>query len=103
MTRISGAETPVGLLDGPSVDDIEQPRWQYRTPTGTVILLPGDMDTIAARLSHYFTNRLGARPDILFDLDDDLNLTGRGAIVGPETRRVFLRFDMQRISERAAA
>ena len=84
-------------------DDDTRPVWQYRTPTGVLILLPGDVKGMTKRLGHYFTNRLGTRPDILFELDDDLQPTGRGVAVGPTSHRVYARFTMQRIDTRVAA
>ena len=89
----------------PITDDLDdtRPVWQYRTPTGVVILLPGDVAGMTKRLGHYFTNRFGSRPDVVFELDDDLQPTGRGMAVGPTSRRVYARFTMTRIETRAVA
>ncbi len=83
-------------------DDDTRPVWRYRTPTGVVILLPDDLEAMTKRLGHYFTNRFGSRPDVVFELDDDLQPSGRGMAVGPTSRRVYARFTMQRIETGAA-
>lgn len=89
----------------PIADDQDdtRPVWQYRTPTGVLILLPGDVAGMTKRLGHYFTNRLGSCPDLLFELDDDLQPTGHGVAVRRTTRRVLERFTMQRIETKVAA
>lgn len=78
--------------------DDTRPVWKYRTPTGVVILLPGDVDGMTRRLGHYFTNRFGSRPDVVFEVDDDLQPTGRGMAIGPTSRRVYARFHMERVA-----
>lgn len=84
-------------------DDDTRPVWQYRTPTGVVILLPDDLGAMTKRLSHYFTNRFGKRAEVVFDLDDDMRITGSGMLIGPETRHVYARFHVERIQTSVAA
>ncbi|MBN9607832.1 MAG: hypothetical protein BGO26_10190 [Actinobacteria bacterium 69-20] len=77
--------------------DDTRPAWSYRTPTGVVLLLPGDLDGITRRLTHYWTNRLGMRMPIYLDLDDDMQPTGAGYVIGPETGKIRARFRLERI------
>ena len=82
-------------------EDDTRPVWQYRTPTGVAILMSDDLTAISRRMSDYFARRLGMRMDVLLDLDEDTQPTGRGTVVGPETGRIYARFRIERIAAAA--
>lgn len=83
----------------PIADDQDdtRPVWSYRKPTGVLMLLPGDLDTLNRRLTDYWARRLGMRMLVCLDLDDDMQPTGAGYVIGPETGKIRARFRLERI------
>lgn len=83
--------------------DDTRPVWQYRAPTGVLLLLPGDVAGMAQLLRQYWSGRLQVPVAVRIDVDDDQAPIGTGLVINAETRRIYDRVQLRRIETRAVA